>query len=138
MIEKQKIHFNDSKKLEDLKNFIDNNIKGCENFRYYKHRDFNTIKNHLQTILYYQNDECVGYGHLDKENEKVWLGIIVADNHQFKGFGNLIMDDLISRYEGEIYLSVDKGNINAQGLYKKKSFIILEENDKNYIMILKQ
>jgi ribosomal protein S18 acetylase RimI-like enzyme len=88
--------------------------------------------------LYYQNDECVGYGHLDKENDKIWLGIIVADKHQSNGFGNLIMDDLISKYDGEIYLSVDKDNLKAQELYKKKSFINLKENDKNYIMILKR
>jgi ribosomal protein S18 acetylase RimI-like enzyme len=126
------------KNLEKLKLFFKKNKKSKKNFRYYNTRKFDIIKNHLVTILYYQDNVCVGYGHLDKEENKVWLGIVVDEEHQNLGIGGLIMDDLLSRYKETIRLSVDKTNINAQKLYKKKLFTIIEENKNHYIMELKR
>jgi ribosomal protein S18 acetylase RimI-like enzyme len=126
------------KNLEKLKLFFKKNKKSKTNFRYYNNRKFNVIKNHLVTILYYQDNVCVGYGHLDKEENKVWLGIVVDEDYQNLGIGNLIMDDLLLKHKGTIHLSVDKTNINAQKLYKKKLFTIIEENNNHYIMELKR
>jgi ribosomal protein S18 acetylase RimI-like enzyme len=126
------------KNLEKLKLFFKKNKKSKKNFRYYKTRKFDIIKNHLVTILYYQDNVCVGYGHLDEEENKVWLGIVVDEDHQNLGIGGLIMDDLLSKHKGTIHLSVDKTNINAQKLYQKKLFTIIEENKNHYIMELKR
>jgi ribosomal protein S18 acetylase RimI-like enzyme len=135
MIITEKINLNN---LEKLKLFFKKNKKSKKNFRYYNTRKFDIIKNHLVTILYYRDNVCVGYGHLDKEENKVWLGIVVDEEHQNLGIGGLIMDDLLSKYKETIHLSVDKTNINAQKLYKKKLFTIIEENKNHYIMELKR
>ena len=135
MIITEKINLNN---IEKLKLFFKKNKKSKKNFRYYNTRKFDIIKNHLVTILYYRDNVCVGYGHLDKEENKVWLGIVVDEEHQNLGIGGLIMDDLLSKYKETIHLSVDKTNINAQKLYKKKLFTIIEENKNHYIMELKR
>jgi ribosomal protein S18 acetylase RimI-like enzyme len=135
MIITEKINLNN---LEKLKLFFKKNKKSKKNFRYYNTRKFDIIKNHLVTILYYRDNVCVGYGHLDEEENKVWLGIVVDEEHQNLGIGGLIMDDLLSKYKETIHLSVDKTNINAQKLYKKKLFTIIEENKNHYIMELKR
>ena len=135
MIITEKINLNN---IEKLKLFFKKNKKSKKNFRYYNTRKFDIIKNHLVTILYYKDNVCVGYGHLDKEESKVWLGIVVDEGHQNLGIGGLIMDDLLSKYKGTIHLSVDRTNINAQKLYKKKLFTIIEVNKNHYIMELKR
>jgi len=135
MIIAEKINLNN---IEKLKLFFKKNKKSKKNFRYYNTRKFDIIKNHLVTILYYKDNFCVGYGHLDKEDNKVWLGIVVDEDYQNLGIGGLIMDDLLLKHKGTIHLSVDKTNINAQKLYKKKLFTIIEENKNHYIMELKR
>jgi hypothetical protein len=132
---KKIISSNNGEDLEEVKKFILSNPNGCKNFRYFQKRDFSVIKNHIFTCLYYSNENVIGYGHLDYEDGKIWLGIIISDNNKSKGFGNIIIDDLISKTKKPIYLSVDKDNEIAQRLYKNKKFIIFKENNKNIIMI---
>jgi len=134
MIVKKNIVHNNVNDILELEKFILSNPVGTTKFRYFNVRPYDIIKNHIYTSLYYLNGECIGYGHLDKENNDVWLGIIVSDNNQSKGFGNFIIDDLLSKYDGFIKLSVDKTNIKGQNLYKNKNFIILKENENNIIM----
>jgi hypothetical protein len=132
---KKIISSNNHSDLEEVKKFIESNPNGCKNFRYFLKRDISIIKNHIFTCLYYDNNEVIGYGHLDYEDGKIWLGIIISDNHKSKGFGSLIMDDLVSKTEKPIYLSVDADNKIAQQLYKNKKFFIFKENNKNIIMV---
>lgn len=119
-----------------LSKFLKDNPKSQNTFRYFKSRNFDCLKNHLVTRLYYENDLCVGYGHLDLENF-IWLGICVGDNHQGKGYGNFIMGDLISSTNQDIFLTVDKENIPAFELYKKRGFVIEKLNESNILMIKK-
>jgi ribosomal protein S18 acetylase RimI-like enzyme len=119
-----------------LSQFLLDNPKSQDTFRYFKTRNFDCLKNHIVTRLYYKNDICIGYGHLDLEN-CIWLGICVADEHQGKGYGNFIMDDLLSSTNEDIFLTVDKENISALNLYKKKGFIIEKLNESNILMIKK-
>jgi hypothetical protein len=135
--QKKVISPNNSNDLEMVKNFIGSNPNGCLNFRYYLNRDISIIKNHIFTCLYYNNENIIGYGHLDYEDGKIWLGIIISDDSKSKGFGGLIMDDLLSKTQEPIYLSVDKDNKIAQRLYKNKKFFIFKENNKNIIMVRK-
>jgi hypothetical protein len=122
------------KNLNLLKEFIGNNKN--DNFRYYDNREFECIKNHISTNLYYEGDICVGYGHLDFE-DKLWLGILVDSNYKGKGYGDLILDDLISKSKIDIHLTVDKDNLIAKALYLKKNFEILEEKENHFLMIKK-
>jgi hypothetical protein len=132
---KKIISSNNDEDLNEVKKFIESNPKGCVNFRYYLKRDISVIKNHIFTCLYYNNETVIGYGHLDYEDGKIWLGIIISDENKSKGFGSMIMDDLLSITEEPIYLSVDKDNKIAQRLYNNKKFIIFKENNKNIIMV---
>ena len=114
--------------LEDLDVFIKKNPEGCKSFRYFSKRPYNVIRNHIYTCLYYLDDECVGYGHLDKEDDKIWLGILVSDSKKGKKIGDEIMDDLISKTNSDISLSVDIDNLPALKLYEKKGFVTISRN----------
>lgn len=122
--------------LKKLQKFLDENQIGVKTFRYYEKRNLKVINNHICTILFEDNNKLIGYGHLDKENDIVWLGIMVADNLKGKGYGKKILSQLITKYDSDIFLTVDKDNQSATSLYKKFGFIIIEEKDFFYKMKL--
>ena len=124
--------------IEDLKHIIKENVLGNKTFRYFDKREFSCLDNHLLTNLYYVENDCVGYGHLDRDSENIWLGIMVLDEHVGKGYGNTIFESLINSTNSDISLSVDKTNIKAINLYKKYKFVIFSENEYSYKMILKK
>lgn len=138
MLEVKKINFDENTDIDLLKKFINKNSSSTNTFRYFTKREFNVLQNHLITNFYFLNDILVGYGHLDKEESKVWLGLMVDEEYQGRGIGKKIMDNLLNHYTGEIHLSVDKSNLYAIELYKKYKFVIIEDKDKHYIMILKK
>ena len=138
MLSKKIIHHTDLPSLIELDEFIKSNINGVKTFRYFSKRPYTVIKNHIYTCLYYIHDVCVGYGHLDYEDEKTWLGIMVSDNEIGKKIGDQIMDDLIHNSKEDIHLSVDISNNSAVYLYKKKGFEILEKKINYYIMKFKK
>mgnify|MGYP005826578975 FL=1 len=117
-----------------LEDFIESMGDSSPSFRYYSSRNPNeVIKNHISTFLLI-DDGCVGYGHLDKEDEKVWLGICVKEGRKGKGYGKAIMEKLVSSYDGDIYLSVDIDNHVAINLYKTFYFEKIDTSDKLYFM----
>lgn len=120
--------------IQLLKDFIQSNPKATIGFRYFNSREFTVINNHLLTNLYYVCGECIGYGHLDAEGDRIWLGVMVADKQIRKGYGNFIMDNLLSFPVEEIFLSVDKVNVAAFELYINKGFKIQEDRIDKYIM----
>lgn len=126
--------FIESPNIDDLTLFFNENQINQKYFRYYKKRNFDVVKNHIKTILIKDNEKILGYGHLDKEDDKIWLGIIVSDNNIGKGIGNQIMDKLLENINSEIYLTVDIENINAIVLYLKKNFVFQERKETYYIM----
>jgi hypothetical protein len=71
-------------------------------------------------------DTPIGYGHLDKEGDKTWLGVAVISRMRGKGFGERILFYLINRAKSmcldKIHLSVDIINEGAIALYKKYGF----------------
>ena len=138
MLSKKLIQHTDFPSLIELDEFIKSNINGIKTFRYYSKRPYTIIKNHIYTCLYYIDNICVGYGHLDFENEKTWLGIIVSDNEVGKKIGDQIMDDLILNSKNDIHLSVDINNNSAVYLYKKIGFEIMEKKINYYIMKFKK
>lgn len=121
-----------------LENFFKKNPIGQKTFRYYTKRSFEVLKNHVYTCVYCLDNNYIGYGHLDLENNKIWLGIMVADNFRGRGYGKYIIEDLLNQTKKEVYLSVDKNNILAINLYEKNGFIYFEDNDDYYLMINKK
>ncbi|MCB0507850.1 MAG: GNAT family N-acetyltransferase [Chitinophagales bacterium] len=107
-------------------------------FRYFESRSLDILQQHVITLLYVEDDEPIAYGHLDKEDDIVWLGIAVAENQKGKGLGNKIMQALIENakqlYVEKIRLSVDKDNAIAIKLYEKFGFKMISENQKSYFM----
>jgi ribosomal protein S18 acetylase RimI-like enzyme len=128
--------FNTNPSIELLESFFNNNPKNQNAFRYFKNRNFDSIKNHTLTLLMYQNNNIVGYGHLDRENDITWLGVMLGDKHTGKGLGGIIIDRLTQNRTNDIHLSVDKENLIAKNLYTKKGFYTVEEKEKYIIMKL--
>lgn len=127
-----------------LQNFI-NELKNSEkHFRYFNSRDISIIQNHLLTILLIDGEENypIGYGHLDKDGDDLWLGICILSEYQGKGLGKKIMNYLIDfaqqKNVSQIKLTVDNDNILAIKLYEKLGFIQIKKDldKKNYLYIL--
>jgi ribosomal protein S18 acetylase RimI-like enzyme len=109
-------------------------------FRYYKTRTFAATDKHLVTSFIMDNNIPVAYGHLDEEDNIIWLGVCVLEQHTGKGLGYRMTKHLISYAESksidEIKLSVDKDNVPAIKLYEKCGFLVFDENQKSYFMKL--
>jgi len=120
-----------------LKDFI-SEIKS-DTFRYFSKRDENIIENHILTvILIDDNDNKIGYSHIDCEDGKYWFGIYLHEEYRNKGLGNKLMNYIFNNHKikslNEIYLTVDKINVNAIKLYTKYNFKEEVIND-TYIMM---
>jgi len=104
-------------------------------FRYFQKRNFDCIHNHVYTIILEDGGEPFGYGHLDPENDTLWLGIYLHPNYRGLGYGKKIMDLLISKSKGTpVRLTVDKNNYNAIALYTLCGFNVVDDLDKYLIM----
>jgi len=131
-----KISNSDIEQLNILSDCLENSPNGKSFFRYFNKRSYDYLKNHYFSFLYFFENECIGYSHLDEDEGKIWLGIIVFDDYVGKGFGQEILSRTLSEFGDEIYLSVDKENKVAFNLYKKFGFSIFFEDDKIYKMKL--
>ena len=124
-----------NKNINLLKKFIE--LNDSSNFRYFNSRNVNVIKNHIVTLLVIDDNDIIGYGHLDFE-KYIWLGICVLKKFRGKGYGKLIIKKVIEvankKNIENIFLTVDKENIHATNLYKKFDFKIIEEFDTYYKM----
>jgi len=124
-----------------INNLISKFSNENQHFRYFESRDPKTIiENHLYTCVFSVSDIIVGYGHLDRDNDKVWLGMFVLKNFQKKGYGLLILENLIKiarKYKlKDIFLSADETNHKAINLYKKFSFKIVKKEKEKFFMKL--
>lgn len=122
--------------LEILKKFLNSLNEEKENFKYFENRKLSAIENHIYTMILLENDNPVAYGHLDKENDKIWLGIVILKEYQNMGYGKKIMEHLISVAREKsiklINLSVYKNNESAIRLYEKFNFRKTNSNDSSY------
>jgi GNAT superfamily N-acetyltransferase len=124
-----------------LQQFIMDLQEGAASFRYYKTRPLSIITHHLTTlILTNTHNYPVAYGHLEKENNVLWLGIAVADNYKGLGLGKQMMHALIDtarkKRETAITLSVDNDNKVAQQLYHQFGFTKMEQSSNIVMMKL--
>lgn len=111
---------------DQLNLFINSAGNSLDTFRYFSSRPFTVLSNHLCTLLLFENDIPVGYAHLDRDGENIWLGICIAASKKGKGYGNMLMERLFfeAKQKGVkvIQLSVDKVNLSAISLYEKYGF----------------
>ena len=138
MLQKKKISYADKESLIELDHFIKSNVVGTKHFRYFNKRPYTVINNHLYTSLYYNNNHLIGYGHLDEEDEKLYVGIMVSDNEVGKNYGNEIMLDLIKNSNRRLYCSVDILNERSLNLINKNGFTLVETKETYYIMVLEK
>jgi len=120
--------------INELKSFLSFAGSSLNTFRYFNKRELSTINNHLLTVLCYNNSEPIGYGHIDCEKDKYWLGICVTESHLGKGIGKKIIiyliEESLNLNVDEVYLSVDEENIEAINLYEKFGFIFQYKYNK--------
>jgi sugar phosphate isomerase/epimerase/GNAT superfamily N-acetyltransferase len=116
-----------------LENFLANAGSSLATFRYFSSRTFDVLNNHLVTYILEENGKALAYGHLDKENDIVWLGTCVIESQKGKGLGKKIMRALIAFAEMNciptVRLSVDNINSAAQALYIQSGFQKTEQRE---------
>lgn len=123
-----------------LKNFIEH--INSKFFRYFNTRNINVIQNHKYTILLINNNDCVGYGHIDFEDNMYWLGIYIKKEFRSQGLSKIIMNDLIKFFNTHfpnkiLHLTVDNDNIIAYTLYVKYGFTTSKINNKYKLLYYK-
>ena len=105
-----------------------------KHFRYFETRSQKIFDSHVHHVLLRDESTYVGYGHLDAELNKLWLGMCVFDSHQSKGYGKVILNHLLNiqtKYS-KIHLTVDKENFSAVNLYLSNGFRITQQTDSIY------
>ncbi|WMX16016.1 MULTISPECIES: GNAT family N-acetyltransferase [unclassified Aureispira] len=124
-----------------LQEFIDSAGNSAKTFRYFDKRSIDVLDNHQLTLLAFIGSKPVGYGHLDYEDGRTWLGIAMIEGYTGKGFGKQIMNYLLNyadtHHLPEIYLSVDKDNMAAVSLYNQLNFEQVKELN-NAVLIMKR
>lgn len=121
--------------IETLYEFLSRCNTSLKNFRYFDNRvPLHVIKNHTKTIILAYKELPIGYGHLDVEDEKTWLGICLADDFTGMGYGSIIMKTLLDKINFSVYLSVDVDNFNAIKLYRKFGFVDVEVDNETLFM----
>lgn len=70
-----------------VEDFLKDGGESLLHFRYFKNRPLDVLDHHLVTLLLIDAGRPVCYGHLDKEGEKVWLGIAALETEIGKGWG---------------------------------------------------
>jgi len=121
------------KDISCIEKFLGNCNKSLKTFRYFSSRDISeSLKNHKSTVILTYEDEPIGYAHLDRDSECLWLGVCVADNYVGRGFGGLLIKEILLRNKPEekITLTVDRDNNSAINLYRKHGFVPIETTEK--------
>jgi GNAT superfamily N-acetyltransferase len=116
--------------FHQVKTIVDTNVFVKNHFRYFDSRDNSCFDNHFYHFIL-SDPYPVGYGHLDYDDGKMWLGMCVFDSYVGKGYGKLIFETLIDNRENHsLHLSVDKNNFKALNLYLSNGFKIYKQTEK--------
>lgn len=137
-----------TKLISDIEYFLDNCGREClKSFRFFEPKGqrgytgdrtgfiARKVENHVETILITLSgwDAPVAYGHLDMCHQgKVWLGLCVADSAQGLGLGRVMIKYLLSKYDGEINMTVDVDNTASINLCKQYGFENVRTNVKSH------
>lgn len=113
-----------------VKKIVSQNKNLKKTFRYFDSRDESCFDNHFYHVILNDPDP-VGYGHLDYEDGRMWLGMCVFDSYVGKGYGKLILKTLIDTRENHsLHLTVDKDNFKAINLYLSNGFKVYKQTEK--------
>jgi len=123
-----------------VKDFILNSGNSVMTFRYFNNRSYNVIYNHLVTYLLYDDSGFpIGYGHLEFEGDKHWLGIAISEKYKGLGLGTKMITKLIDFASEKkiltIFLTVDVENKNAINLYQKCGFMNIDHLSESIQMM---
>lgn len=87
------------------------------------------------------NSEVIGFGsfaNYDKNpNTTKIYKIMIDKEYQGMGLGKLLLENIITRTRGVVYIEVHSDNVSALNLYKKY-FNIVSDDGNNTLMILKK
>ena len=121
-----------------LSSLLKSSKDGVKKFRYFNTRHLEITQSHLISLIILENNIPAAYCHLEEDNNKFWLGILVSDNFIGNKLGSYCVNLLINIADAlninDIYLSVDKDNYKAISLYKKYNFLTIEEKELLFIM----
>lgn len=88
--------------------------------------------NHYKLIIY--NNQKIGCLLLEEKDDGILLDEIYIENdYRNKRIGTNIINNILKNND-IVYLWVYKDNIKAINLYKKLSFIVIDETDTRYYM----
>jgi len=112
--------------VDSVTQFLSNAVNGEQTtFRYFKSRPISVIEKHLQTLLLTVKDVPIGYAHLEKHEDVVWVGLCVLKTAQGCKYGSILLDAVCKYADANavsLELTVDTTNIIAQHLYTKFKF----------------
>lgn len=130
------MNFNLDFTFQDIKKIVDENIECKKTFRYFDSRTEECFDDHIYHFIL-EDPKPVGYGHLDFDSNKLWLGMCVFDEYVGKGYGKTILENLIyNKGKNKLYLSVDKDNFKAINLYLSNGFKIYSHTQKIFYCLL--
>lgn len=132
----------ESNSMVELVEFVRSLENGSKQFRYFKNRTIQIVKSHEVTLLLKCNRDIVAYGHLEKEDDRLWLGIAVADAHVGQGWGKKMTQKLITEANAlsmdKLSLRVDTNNAGGIRLYKNMGFEIVNEKEKGASLLMER
>ena len=121
---------------EKLEQFLESCGASLSTFRYFSSRPVSVVREHLVSLLAFDGDVPVAYGHLEPEDGIVWLGVCVMEGCIGRGYGFSMMEALLDEaralHVDAVNLTVDKDNSGAIRLYERVGFRRLKESTSTY------
>lgn len=116
-----------------VRSFLSRAGRSLETFRYFATRPLSVVGNHLCTWVIESDGQVEAYGHLDREDGVIWLGIAVTDHARGRGYGRMMMQRLMESASAlgiqTLRLSVDDRNEPAIRLYERFGFRLVERRE---------
>ena len=83
-------------------------------------------QHHIQIM---ERGKYVGGGYISEESNDITItGVYVLKKHRYKGYGSIIITELMNQVEklgfNEVWLMVKKENKNLIKMYESKSFVV--------------
>lgn len=92
----------------------------------------------FSAFIYRADKAIVGYGllvRMEQAKSTLWVSLAVAPDHQGRGYGTCIYEDLKIRCPDEpIYAEVYHGNVASLSAALKAGYKKIDENEKHYIL----
>jgi len=118
-----------------VKRFLAIAGNSLDHFRYYdKHDIGEALRRHLVTVVGFDDEQVVAYGHINPEHKTHSLGVCVADGRTGEGLGGQLIELLLSVADEcgiDTTVAVDFNNLPAQRFYKRFGFVLAHDTIGN-------